>query len=210
VKVNGASGQCELRINGATASDLTETMNFGANPIGGIQIYTYAGSSVFGGFAIDDIYCVDTTTGSAPGNTFLGDSRVETIHPNGVGASTQWDPSSGANWSCVDETQPDGDASVVTTAVAGEIDLYECEDVSIGSGQVWAVQTNFYAKKQDAGTREIAPVVRQGGANYVGTQKALSLGSYVQYSQLWVTDPTGAAWSVAKVNADEFGVKLVT
>jgi len=211
IKINGASGECELRMNGASVADIpTTAMNFGTAALGGIQFYVGASNGAPVGFYADDIYCVDCTTGSAPTNTFLGDSRVDTIYPTGAGASTEWDNNGGSNWDRVDDTVPDGDTTIVATNVAGEVDLYECSDVTIGSGDVWAVQTNFYAKKQDAGSREIAAVIRQGGANYVGSAKALSLGSYVQYSQLWLLDPLGAAWSVTKVNTDQFGIKLVT
>jgi hypothetical protein len=128
--------------------------------------------------------------------------------PNGAGAHSAWTPNGATpNYACVDETTADGDTTYVSDSTPGDIDTYAFADVD-ASATVYGVQTNLYARKDDAGTRQIAPVVRQSGTDYVGTTVTLG-SSYSFYSQIYNQDPTAADWTAAHVNADEFGVKEI-
>lgn len=201
--IAGASGTIEIHLNGA--SEITTTTgNFGSTNAGAIVLQA-PGTS--GNSDYDDLYILDTT-GSAPQNTFLGDVRVETIYPTADGNHTQWTPNSGStHYTQVDEAQADGDTSYVSDSTPGDLDTYAFGDIDTGA-TVFAVQRNIYARKDDANTRQIAPVTRQSGTDYVGTTVTLS-SSYVTYSQLDNQDPTGSNWTPTTVNADEFGVKEI-
>jgi hypothetical protein len=201
--INGASGSCEVKLNGVSEI-ATTTGNFGSSGITAIN-YTSGGNG--NNTDWDDIYVADST-GSAPNNTYLGDVRVETIYPNGAGAHTAWTPNGAANnWDCVDETPPDDDTTYVSDATPNDIDSYACIDID-GGATVYAVQVNLYARKDDAVTRQIAPLIRQSSTDYVGTTVTMA-STYAFYSQLYDQDPTPAAWTAAHVNADEFGVKEI-
>lgn len=211
-KVNGASGEVELKLNG-TAEIATTTTNIGSTNIDNV---TWGAANAFGSSSVattvmDDIYVLNTA-GSAPRNTFLGPCRVETLMPDADGASTAWTPNSGsAHFSRVNEisgTYPDGDTSYVSTAAVGNRDTYSADNL-VSTGTVFGLNVNLYARKDDVATREICPVVRQGGVNYDGTTVAMST-TYANYQQLYEQDPTAADWTAANVNADEFGVKVVT
>jgi hypothetical protein len=209
--INGASGTCEVHLNGNT--EIASTVgNFGSSNFDGIS-YAYASNSsgvgVNGDF--DDIYVADTS-GSAPRNTFLGDTRVETLYPSADGANQAWTPNSGSpHFSRVNEhtsTFPDDDTSYVSDLNSGDRDTYVCDDLSVVTGNVFAVQTNLYARKDDAGLRQVTPVIHQGGVDYDGN--TLTLGSnYAVLQQIYNQDPTSADWTPANVNADEFGIKVV-
>lgn len=213
VKINGASGEVELRINGGASSLGVVTDSNGSATIQHVQILSKSTSGTFPGqlsTTTDDIYVVDCTTGSAPTNTFLGDSVITTLVPEGDGANTDWTPSAGSNWEDVDEIPADGDTSYVSSNNVGDVDTYETEDLGSSPPTVYAIQANLYAKKDSAGTREIAAVVRDGGTDYVGATKTLST-SYIYYSEIMEENPgTSSPWSVSEINADEFGVKVVT
>lgn len=200
--INGATGSVTVHLDGATEI-ATTTGNFGSTNIDGFSL---GGASINGDF--DDIYVADTT-GSAPNNDFLGDSRVITLYPTSDGASTQWTPSTGtAHWSLVDETTPNSDTDYVASSTPNQIDSYGFQDVS-ASATVFAVQTNLFARKVDSGTRQVADLIRQSSTNYVGTTYTLA-STYSFYTKLYDKDPTNATWTASNVNADEFGVKLIT
>jgi hypothetical protein len=83
-------------------------------------------------------------------------------------------------------------------------------NLSMATGTVFAVQTNLIARKDDAGLRTIAPVIRTGGTDYAGTTTAALGASYLDYTQLYDRqDPVAADWSVTTVNGMEVGVKEV-
>jgi hypothetical protein len=200
--INGASGTCEVHLNGVVEIAST-TGNFGSSNIdtvGCTQVVSNANTD------FDDIYVLDST-GSAPRNTFLGDVRVETIYPTGAGAHTQWTPDSGANWARVSEPQADGDTSYVADGTPGDLDSYVFADID-GGATVYGIQVNLYARKDDAATRQIANLIRQASTDYIGSTVTLS-STYAFFSQLYNQDPTAADWTATSVNADEFGIKEI-
>jgi hypothetical protein len=159
--------------------------------------------------AVDDVYVFDAT-GSA-NTAFVGDVRVAYLAPNGAGATTAWTPSAGANYACVDETAtPNDDTDYVASATAGQTDTYAFANLTTASGTVHAVQAMAHARKDDAGTRTFAFVARPGGTDRLGA--ALSLGdTYTSWAQVWDVNPdTSAAWTLAAVNAAEFGQRLLS
>jgi hypothetical protein len=210
--INGASGSITTQANGAADIALT-TGNFGSSNLDGIQsYYVPVAGSYFPTFDFDDFYVLDTS--GTDNTTFLGDVHVETIFPAADGANTSWTPDSGSpHFSRVNEktsTFPDDDTSYIYSSTAGQRDSYDMDTLAILSGSIFGVQVGMYARKDDAATRQIASVVRQGGTNYDGATQTLST-SYVDYTEILENDPSdGADWTVAKVNSAEFGVKLVT
>ncbi len=204
--INGASGSIELHLNGVSGEIPLTTGNFGSTNVGTFRI---AGNGTLATHLsdYDDIYVLDTT-GSAPGNTFLGDTRVQTLFPNADGTYSQWSPTpSGAHFSNIDETTPDDDTTYNSDANPGDIDTYLTAGI-LASASVPAVQVNLYARKDDAGARQIAPLIRQAGTDYPGNTATLS-ANYLFYSQMYALDPSGASWTANNVNADEYGVKVI-
>ena len=106
--VAGGSGSVTFRANGVIDANVNAvTANLGSTAVGQAQwIVTLNQSGAFYTSTVDDVYLLDST-GSAPRNTFLGDSRVETLYPVADGAHTDWTPDTGtAHWSRVNQTPP--------------------------------------------------------------------------------------------------------
>jgi len=204
VKVAGSSGTVSIRVNGGPYL-ATVPCNFGSSALQMIELWNDTHDS--GAYAYyDDIYATDIT-GTL--NGFLGDCHVETILPDGVGASSMFIPLSGANWTNVDEKPPDDDTSYVSSTTVNDIDTYSMANLTLAGGVVLGVKTNLYAKKDDAGFRQLAAVYRQGGSNFVGTALTLS-ASYAMQSEIRELNPaTGVPWTLAEINANEFGAKLI-
>jgi hypothetical protein len=168
-------------------------------------------SNVTGAFLnpadIDDFWVCDDTGGV--NDTFLGDCRVQCLFPDGAGASSGWTPLSGTNFSNVDDSVPDNDTTYVSTGAAGTIDTYSMQNLAATTGSVKAVQTVIDARKDDSGTRTIAPVFHIGASDYVGSNQNI-MTTYAMFLQVYQVSPaTAIAWTVAEVNALNAGQKLV-
>lgn len=125
------------------------------------------------------------------------------------GATTNFTPSTGTNHAAlVDESPPNDDTDYNQSSNVGDLDLYEITDMAHTPASIFGVQINLNAKKDDAGTRSIAGVVRSGGTNYEGGAQALST-SYAYYLDVRETDPdTSAPWTKTGVDNAQFGIKV--
>lgn len=146
------------------------------------------------------------TGGSAPAWATTGGNTTTDNHVTWVVVGTGANPGV-ANWMAVSEVPPDDNNSYVTDATVSDIDLYAYPSVSGSS--VKAVVVKVRAEKDDSGTRTIRTEVRSSGTNYDdGVDKALTLNTYGDFQGIWETDPaTAVAWTVAGVNAAQFGIK---
>lgn len=201
-----ATGSALINLNGLPEIAATSS-NYGTTQPTGINLNSSTGTSTAAQY--DDIYILDGA--GATNNDLLGDCRVETIFPSGDGANLQWTPNSGGvHFNRVNETTPDGDTTYNANSVAGNRDSYTFPALSIAAGSVFGLAVNLYTRKDDAATRQVAPVIRQGGVNFDGTTGTPALStSYAYYTQTYDQDPTGSNWSIATVNGDEFGIKEV-
>lgn len=196
VHISGVS-----RVSGTNVNTRGGTANNYAN--------TIAFSSSGGNTPLDDIYLCDGA--GALNNDFLGDSRVETQMPSGAGASTQFTPSAGSNYQCVDEVPaPNGDTDYVSSSNVGDQDFYAIPALPTTVGTVRGVQVSAYARKDDAGARSLSVEIRASDGTVVQYSAQPLLTSYAFYlGAPRETDPaTGAAWTIAGVNAAQPGIRV--
>ena len=207
VLASGTGGSVTVRLNGVsvlTVTGITTQNTNGAAGWSGIGLASSVDGS--GQYDVDDLYVLDGS-GAAPWNTFLGDCRVDARYPTGAGATTGWTPSTGANWSCVDETAPNGDTDYVSAATSGLTDTYVTQDAVVIGAPIYGVQHALSMKKSDTGTCTVAPVIRVSGVDYPGADLAPST-AYGYGLQIAQTNPaTAAQWTEAGFNAAEFGMK---
>lgn len=198
--IHDTAGTIEVKAKGGSVLSLSsiDTKNTANAYITSVNFYEYYTLS----FYMDDFYIDDAD--------FQGDVKVETIYPSGAGTTTSWDASTGSNYECVDEATQNGDTDYISTATADEIDTYTMGDLTTTVGTVKGIQTNIIARKDDAGTRSIAPVLRPASTDRIGTTINLS-DSYVDYMQIYNTNPEDSgAWELADINGLEVGVKLIS
>ncbi len=149
-----------------------------------------------GGSQWDDIYF---------GDTVLGDPHVDSLYPSSDGAHTDWTPDTGSvHYSRVNEAQLDDNHSYVHDAgTAGHKDSYGFQDLPYAAGTIHTAQLNLAAdqKENPAGVHHaIKALVRQAGTDHL---------SSTLLNFLLDQDPTGSDWTVATVNADEYGIDAV-
>lgn len=210
VLISDTVGTVDIRKDGISILSLTvqDTRNVGN---ASADIMQFGGSSAEAAtIDYDDIY-VCNNAGSAPQNTFLGDSRVDTTFPNAAGNKSQWTPSAGSNYQNVDEDPANDDTDYNFASVAATRDLYAFPDIAPTTGTVYGVAVNITARKDDATARTLRELTRRGGTDYAGAVTQTLTTSYAMYTEILEQDPsTSAAWSIANVNLAEFGVDLVS
>lgn len=209
-----SSGECVLKINeterlNLSGVDTQNTSNSTANAvILGHSPTVETGSSFTADFS--DFYICDTS--GSLNNDFIGDHKVTSYYPNGNGNTNQLTNQAGNstnNYQSVDEASPNDDTDYVESSTAGQKDTYGFQDTS-SSASIKGIQININARKSDAGSRSIAPVIRSNGTDYDLTTVSIS-DSYAFYTEIKETDPaTSVAWTASGFNSAEFGIKLIS
>jgi hypothetical protein len=215
VIADSPNGSVQLRVNGTTViSDSSlDTKNGGTGNINRVLLGFNTNLTVGTNTVDFDDYYISDDAGSAPYNTFLGDCRVEVLLPTGAGTTTDWSrggSDSGSNYGQVDETSTNSDTDYITTDVANEIDTYAMGNLATTGGTIYGVQTVLVARKDDAGSRSIAPVLRPASTDRVGTTVSLGDNYSVNTEMFSLNPEDSAAWEIADVNGTEFGVKLIS
>lgn len=215
VAFHGSTGTVDVQLDGVNVLSLTgqntrQSANNYANRLligGAANAQSLTGGSGFT-FDYSDLYLCDNS--GSLNNSFLGDVRIQTLYPTGAGNYTQFTPSTGSNWQNVDDATENGDTDYNASATLNQIDSFATSDLATGTLAPKAVQQVLVARKDDAGLRAVAPLMRISSADYLGT--ALSLGvSYQTAFQLYETNPaTSAAWAASEVNGLELGYKVTT
>jgi hypothetical protein len=201
-----AGGSVEVWINGKQVLAYSgNTAASGANGWNGWQVSATAGVETRVANLV--IY---STAGNAP-NARTPETRIWDTLPAGAGGTTEWTPSAGANWQCVDEQPSNGDTDYVSAASAPLTDTYSCPAEATAGSIIYAVAVHATARKDDAGTNEVDGVLRSAGANYANGAPAALSASYARYRWRWDTDPaTGTAWTVTGANAAQPGIRRTT
>lgn len=189
--------------------------------VSGVSTSTVTGSVTQVGFLcaqgnairMDDLYVCDivdaTATQGQPNNDFLGDLRVAALFPSAAGDTTQWTPSTGTNFSTVDETPPNT-TDFVSTSTSGNRDLYQTADPASTVGTVFAVQQSLYASKTDAGSAPLRPVLKENSVVTADTAEGPSFGSWVTiWGQMRAVRPSdNALWTASDINNLQIGQEI--
>lgn len=199
-----SGGTATVRLDGTTVISFTGNTKTGGTS-SNIDMVRVQGDNS-GGKYVDDVYVCDGT-GAAPHNTFLGDVKVTSLVPNAAGASTQFTPSTGANYTTVDEL-PYSATDYVSSGTSGQRDTYALTDLAATAGTVYGVQSNIIAKKTDAAPIALKPAVKSGASVYYGTTGNLSSNDSILIDTRMTNPATGAAWSITEVNSLEAGFEV--
>jgi hypothetical protein len=154
-----------------------------------------------------DIYINDNTGGVDDG--FWGPISIVTMRPEGAGNKSQWTPSAGSNYQNVDDTTTNSDTDYNATSTNGNIDTYAMSDTGYASGTVLGVEWVADVRKADpSATARVAPVLRIGGTDYVGSDINPTT-TYLLQNQRFRLQPVAGtpAWDVATLDAMEVGIK---
>jgi hypothetical protein len=208
--VFGNTGSVSVKVNETTvinvsSVDTTNTANNYCNRVG----YGTASNSNVTYF--DTFYIMDSTGASY--NDHIPEHRLRILLPNADGSLIDFTAVGLANrWACVSDNAavwPDDD--YITSDTNGHyytMAARNSPDPNI-SGNISHVQINMIAR-QDAGSRTMALMNRQGSTNYDGASKTLS-NSYDWFSEYSTINPaTSNVWTSSEIPNTQFGVKVLT
>lgn len=209
VVIHDTTGSVEVRLNGSATPIINvtnvDTRNSGTGVVTAVML---GGMSGFGiGTSNHDDLVVWDTTGSE-NNTWLGDLRVDSIMPTADGDTTTMTTSSGSDhYALVDEVPASG-TDYVQSGTPGNKDLYQLADLSHTPASIYAVLVAGSLLKDDAGTREVAFVLKSSSTESDSANMAPSTAS-LRYTKVWNTDPNGnITWTKSAVDALQAGVKV--
>ena len=207
VTFNGTTGASVVNVDliqqfSVTSINTIVSANSYANAI---SIYRQNSS----GYMSYDNWVVMDTTGSTF-NAFQGEMRIFGVLPNQAGNYAQWTPSTGANFSCVNQNPDDGDTTYISTTSTGNLDSYKFASLPFTAGTIKAVWVNIVAKSSDVGVKTVSILSREAGTDYVGSNVITLGNAYSSFGQFYNVDPAGSAWTITNFNNMEFGIKEVS
>jgi hypothetical protein len=200
--IDNTTGVFELRINGSATPDIDfsgDTQNGGSAYADAISL---EGSN--DNHDYDDLYVAD----DAGSQDFLGDVTVETLVADGTGAASDFTPSAGSNYQNVEELPTDNDTTYNESSTVDHDDRFAHGDLTADTDLVLGVQVGIWAKKDDAGAREMRVLAEDGTTEGEGAAHSLST-DYMWFTDMFEDHPSGAAaWTESEVNSGEFGYTI--
>ena len=114
------------------------------------------------------------------------------------------------NYAAISEDGLDGDTSFNSSATVSATDLFATNAGLPAGATVYAVRLSGAYRKDDAGTRQIANLVKTGTVQSSGATQ--NVGTSYQYlSDILAVNPaTGASWLTTDVNALEIGYQVIS
>lgn len=207
--IDPSAGVYEVRVNGiarigpTTGANTRNTANSEANQVF-VGPFSVNNASSGPTWDFDDFYVNND-------GSFYGDCRVETRLANANGAIVTWTPLAGSNWQEISRNPATDDASYNSTATPLNVDLYSFPNLATGSGSVKAVMTCPVMRNDSAGTVTAQSVYYISSTPYLGSLQTIGSTTYAFYPDIQSVDPsTSAAWTVAAVNAAQFGIERIT
>lgn len=185
-----------MSFDGNTGSTSIKSLCLGNYPGIGtyISIWTY----------FDDLIIEDSTGEASPAK--ISNYRYTLLKPNGVGNYTNWGPSAGSNYECVDEIPPLLTSEDFVAAGATALkDSYALEDLSIASSaEIQSVIPHAVTKKESAEDMTIKLGTRLSSTDLQSSGLALPTSYGPNFpTERQTTKPGGGAWSDADVDATE-------
>lgn len=205
-------GTVTVKVNGVSVLALTNQDTLGAGSTA-LTSWWMGNESGNGNceFDIDDTYVFDSAAGEV--DDLIGPIRVEFLAPDAAGTYTSDFSLVGAatqHQAVRDLTGNDGDTSYIQSQTIGHQNSNNLQGTGLPAGTIYGVQAVINARVTDAGFRGIKPLLRSGGADYVGAEQYPGF-TYRFLHEVFETDPdTAVAWDIAGVNALELGAEVTS
>ena len=194
----------DVKVSAQVPSGNGSTNNYAQNATSWVsQAWALGQQIIDSNGALQRVTSPGTSGGSSP-------SWATTVGATTNDGSVRWtliQKPSLSNFNFVNEVPPDDNDSYLSDATVNDQDLYTFPPLAGSS--IFAVAVNLRACKDDSGTRSVRALAKSASTTADnGTDFALSQSVYADYVGIFETDPnTGVPWTVAGVNAAQFGIK---
>jgi hypothetical protein len=212
----GASSDVELKVDGVSVASSTtfDTTDYNSDAKSHFKQIRIGGSLDGNGFWFDDLI-IHSDQGSSP-TGYLGESRIQTLYPDGNGDTVNSTPLSGDAYTNVDEGPVDGTTTYTDLATAADLDLYTFDDPTYYPDTVHGVVLQTHALGSGTTSREYKGKCKSGTTtsdDTDGNSFVCPARTDYQYSTqqfVFLTDPdTAAEWDGAGLDAMQLGVEVV-
>lgn len=151
---------------------------------------------------IDNIYVKDVVGSVGPG-------KLVPITVTGDDANTGFAPLSGSTlYEMVDEAKTDLDTTYISASAVDNQVTFTMTDIA-ETGTIYAVKVQINAKKTDGvAGRAVKMAIKDDSNTALGSANIVLATAYVFNSNIFGTDPSGAAWTLSAVNGLRAGVKV--
>lgn len=208
VTISNTVGAYEVRLNGSTVMSDTgvDTAWDSEEYVNRLEIYARDL-----GWQIDDLFLCDTTGSTC--NDFLGDCVIDTLYPTSDGTNTDFTPASGVDhYAMVDVAKFNGSATdYVESSTVGHKETFGMTTHST-TKTIFGIGLNGVVTNPDVGSREVRLLCLSGTVPTENEGLSYSLpqgGAYAYLGATYEQEPTDSvAWTSAKINAAEFGLKV--
>ena len=212
-KANASTGELTCYVDNVNIGSWTGdsgTTAVDSIRIGGVNTSNFTSSD----FYIDDL-AVNDTTGSI-NNSWCGDGTIIGLVPKGAGNYMQMSNVGAAvsNWQAVDEIPNDGDTSYVHSNVVGTMDTYDMQELvatkSVPSNATVNASQILYTARYSDASGSVAPVLRSGSTDYIGTNVAATsvYTGQIKYQVFDISPFTSSQWTVSEIDGIEAGIKF--
>ncbi len=203
VTIDGTAGVVQIRV----AGDATPWLDLSSQNTKYTANATADGFKLAAAVNIDDLIVYADAT-LPP--TWYGECRVISRTVASDGTYSEWAPSTGTDHSaCVNGATFGAAGQSISTPDNGDRDSFNLQAVAPLSGTIQAVKLLASVKKDDAGNRTLAPLLRKAGSDWQG-DNFIPLNTYSVMSQILETDPiSGGNFTAAGLDSTEMGVVVV-
>ena len=115
-----------------------------------------------------------------------------------------------SNWQAISQNPSQGSLSYTYDATVGHQDNYNFPPLSVTPTNIYATAIKVSVSKSDAGAKTLSVRQKSGATDSSGSGGIQAPGtSYAWITSLFPTDPnTGAAWTLAALNAAQAGLRI--
>lgn len=187
INYSGATVSGSLPTNLINFSFIPGNINNNTNEAYVDSFYFWDGSGgVFNAFPLPTLYTSNLT-------------------PSGQGDLDQYTPSAGLNYACVNGGF--ADATYVSDASTGNIDLYRYASLAYIPQNIFAVVGNYYGQNSGGtGTSNLIPKLKTSGITVSGATQVLPSLTNANLQNAFYNDASGSAWTVTNVNNMQLGM----
>jgi hypothetical protein len=194
IKIANSGGRIYSKINNALDYDYTGDTQPGSDTT--IDRIRFGDCNYYDNIVIDDSAMPEET-------------EICLLKPNGIGNSSSWTPTSGDNYTCVDEV-PYSDADYVSEDVADAIDTYTIDNSPADLVTVKCIQVQARARKDNDSLLDNMNIVVRSDADYHGSDELLTT-TFAEKTKVWETNPADSLpFEKTDIDALEIGVRART